>query len=331
MVKSVIESRFHHHGYDSFKLVPGNCLKPVNCDFRLGSCDYDLRNDVLRGFGRVATPDSLETNFTPPEGGPYVYTDFTEGAAPGNKHLTSQLVNGGEYCLVLEYFNLGPIESISIKSINRKLRNETRPVINHHKELNKMDLVNRRWSSKRITITNREKFRLSIEISGLRRRTFFAIKSIPLEEGPCDHDVTTLDYETTINNEDLEVDFHCYQSGDYIAQYKVCDGVYDCPMFEDEGAICGEHMNCTLAGIPCKHRGKYICLNNVEMFCDGFRDCEDGIDEDPRLCVQEQFCFGERGHYCLNDAISCSVDKSRFGCECRTGFTGKRCQLIALL
>jgi hypothetical protein len=121
-----------------------------------------------------------------------------------------------------------------------------------------------------------------------------------------------------------QVDFEC-SSGKSIAAYLRCDEFLDCDEGEDESkAVCGKlkEPKCGKKGIYCKKDDKRFCLEDVDKFCDGTKDCEDGSDEDPRLCDSEISCFG----FCQQDG-KCRPFRGKLDtCECKSPFTGKRCQ-----
>lgn len=96
---------------------------------------------------------------------------------------------------------------------------------------------------------------------------------------------------------------------------------------------------CSEQGFACTARGHKFC--RTSEVCSGERTCDDGADEDPRLCdkgketsqilaiisnflfslITETFC----SNYCLNGGV-CSLEPGDFTCRCQAGFTGKRCQ-----
>lgn len=39
-----------------------------------------------------------------------------------------------------------------------------------------------------------------------------------------------------------------------------------------------------MSGIACTARNFKFCLSDANRYCDGYKDCDDGVDEDPRLC-----------------------------------------------
>lgn len=41
---------------------------------------------------------------------------------------------------------------------------------------------------------------------------------------------------------------------------------------------------CATEGIPCRMRGHRFCLTDTTLYCNGIANCDDGIDEDPRMC-----------------------------------------------
>ncbi|MPC75615.1 Suppressor of tumorigenicity 14 protein [Portunus trituberculatus] len=66
-------------------------------------------------------------------------------------------------------------------------------------------------------------------------------------------------------------DVYLCASGDVICMVQVCDGVADCPDWEDEaGCACpGDTILCD----------DVICIDNTNV-CDGVKDCADGTDEE---------------------------------------------------
>ena len=95
------------------------------------------------------------------------------------------------------------------------------------------------WTTKSIsfsaTLKGAFSFKIGFVVNGVSNATFVALRSVALQHGPCAGDNRTV-------TPAAEVSFHCHETGHYIPKYRVCDGVQDCPVAEDEEeAICGEH------------------------------------------------------------------------------------------
>src|SRR5207302_530386 len=91
----------------------------------------------------------------------------------------------GEYCVTIEYFNRGALQGLSFESVDREGQSTT------HSSCNKLDIVNTRWTQRRITIRRSEVFRFKMSVLGFEGRSFFAIRNIEVENGTCPEIITT--------------------------------------------------------------------------------------------------------------------------------------------
>lgn len=87
--------------------------------------------------------------------------------------------------------------------------------------------------------------------------------------------------------------FQCKSSTTCISRVRICDGVPDCPMKDDEGFCdtpCGEHS------FKCKSTGRCI---PASWTCDSDNDCSDGSDEDKEICHNRE-CDPQTQFKCSN-------------------------------
>ncbi|KRY29365.1 Eukaryotic translation initiation factor 3 subunit G [Trichinella spiralis] len=98
--------------------------------------------------------------------------------------------------------------------------------------------------------------------------------------------------------------------GQCILENRICDGRADCPNEEDERCLIEEeepakitcssnsdHVSCKSCNIENQFQcGNGLCINRTEM-CDNKRDCDDGSDEDDKLCS----CDNSDGFFCKSN------------------------------
>lgn len=87
--------------------------------------------------------------------------------------------------------------------------------------------------------------------------------------------------------------FQCKNSTTCISRVRICDGISDCPLKDDEGFCdtdCGEHS------FKCKSTGRCVPDSWV---CDSDNDCSDGSDEDKSICHNQE-CDSQTQFKCAN-------------------------------
>ncbi|XP_003375193.1 putative Low-density lipoprotein receptor domain class A [Trichinella spiralis] len=79
--------------------------------------------------------------------------------------------------------------------------------------------------------------------------------------------------------------------GQCILENRICDGRADCPNEEDESGCPGWCL------IEEEEPAKITCSSNSDHMCDNKRDCDDGSDEDDKLCS----CDNSDGFFCKSN------------------------------
>lgn len=77
---------------------------------------------------------------------------------------------------------------------------------------------------------------------------------------------------STMQKEKLENVFFCKKSKSFINSIYICDGIFDCPFWEDE-------KYCKI-----KTDEEFFCIStnktiNYKLICNHIKDCENGEDE----------------------------------------------------
>lgn len=304
---------------DGIRLSKGKCKPFMECDFKNGMCDW-IRNRELRGYrgdwlvgrGRAAVP-LAEHQWIDNYDADYLSLDshhITRRNENQKLSLSSMIIQEtGDYCFRFSFFAIAGREPSVKERCLPLFQNMVMPELEMAITGNTSG-----WREGSANIRAKNIFSLEI-IPGARweagmENTLFRIRKTTLEKGLCKSNSTRVQQFGPIN-------YHCYRTGHNIPMYRSCDGVIDCPMGEDEGDNCTPHQ-CENGGIPCRRRKHHFCLTDVTQYCNGQRDCDDGSDEDPRMCNADSFC----DNYCLNDG-TCSFED--FKCNCDAGFKGKRC------
>lgn len=292
---------------DSVRLEPGKCPKPVDCKFHNNKCSWELNKLWNIGRGRLTVPSDHNDADYPYN---YLYHDFTLKGQPlqRNSILSDSTRTGGNYCFKFVY----KAQNSTTIHVATRFGFQDDPEFFELPEYPSERDGEWTIGYRDIKEYNHFRVRIALETRGRRGRDvqIFKLREVELLDGQCGQMIPPPLFTS--------VQFHCFQTGHYIPMYRSCDGVIDCPMGEDEGTQCSSGHDCSSGGIPCRRRGHKFCLKNTELLCNGVNDCDDSVDEDPRMCNREFFC----DNYCLNGGV-CQHDS--FSCACEAGFAGKRC------
>jgi len=112
----------------------------------------------------------------------------------------------------------------------------------------------------------------------------------------CDSEPDCMDHSDEVNCPPFSCKpgmFQCKNSTTCISRVRICDGMADCPMKDDESFCdtpCGEHS------FKCKSTGRCIPDSWV---CDSDNDCSDGSDEDKSICHNRD-CDPQTQFRCAN-------------------------------
>ncbi|KAH6935926.1 hypothetical protein HPB50_011476 [Hyalomma asiaticum] len=114
-------------------------------------------------------------------------------------------------------------------------------------------------------------------------------------------------------------EFSCREDNTCIPAELLCDGVNDCPNGLDEK--CGAAMRCKENEFFCTTGSPRTCMPR-SLLCDGHEDCAGGSDE--------SLCRTCPNYLCQNGGTCGWTPKAPSPtCDCRDGYEGRRCNLLA--